>query len=106
MVFTLVRGFLGQAFSQFRTTNKSQSKPSNQTYGGSTANIRKPRYAHNPTATNVIFTESEEQIVKGEPMMGEDQNYPNAPAKGGTDIEMTTVTGSSREEEERRQERY
>lgn len=73
MAFTLVKGLLGPAFKTIRSSghtdraDEMQPVPL-QTFGSSSKQDRKDRSVHrsNPTATNMIFSESEERIVYGD----------------------------------------
>lgn len=76
MAFTLIRGWLGPVFKSIRSTRQSDKEETfkmTDTIGGSGSNNnnsggrKSMRHTNdgNPTATNMIFSESEERIVRG-----------------------------------------
>lgn len=72
MAFTLIKGMLGPAFKSYQRSSKTAHDPEAkhsdqlQTFGSSKKG-EKIRGMGNPTATNMLFSESEERMVNGTP---------------------------------------
>jgi hypothetical protein len=66
MAFTLIRGMLGPAFNSIRSSPEETPATPLRTYGSSTKQSNRLRGSNGQTLTNLIFSESEERIVRGE----------------------------------------
>lgn len=81
MAFTLIKGMLGPAFKSVRTSTKTahEQEPRRseqlQTFGSGKKG-EKVRGVGNPTATNMLFSASEERMVQGTPTpLAEEESY-------------------------------
>jgi hypothetical protein len=82
MAFTLVRGLLGPALKSFRSSAETdtQEPTALRTYGSGNTN-HKARASKGKTLTNVLFSESEERIVRG------DESPPLQAGRASEDVE-------------------